>query len=151
VWIFALAAMGLAACAPSTGATTQPASVTPVVNEVPASGPFQSPSGNIRCTMATYSAGGHTVRCEVSDHDWVAAQPDGCQMNWGDRVGMEEGSAAVFGCYGQDMPAPTHTLEYGQLQTLGPISCDSESVGITCTDNSTGHFFFVSRQTVNLG
>jgi len=57
----------------------------------------------------------------------------------------------VFGCYGQDMPAPTHILEYGQIQTLGPISCDSESVGITCTDNSTGHFFFVSRQTVNLG
>ncbi|MDT5290400.1 MAG: hypothetical protein QOF88_5289 [Mycobacterium sp.] len=26
-------------------------------------------------------------------------------MNWGDRVGLEEGSAAVFGRYGQEMPA----------------------------------------------
>jgi hypothetical protein len=47
---------------PVTVTVTPPAPVTPVVNEVPASGPFQSPSGNIRCTMATYSAGGHTVR-----------------------------------------------------------------------------------------
>ena len=109
-----------AAAASIRGCSSNPHRKCPVANEVPASGPFQSPSGNIRCTMATYSAGGHTVRCEVSDHDWVATQPDGCQMNWGDRVGMEEGSAAVFGC-------------------------------ITCTDNCTGHSFFVSRQTVNLG
>jgi hypothetical protein len=30
-------------------------------------------------------------------------------MNWGDRVGLEEGSAAVFGCYGQEIPAPVTT------------------------------------------
>ncbi|MDT5298344.1 MAG: hypothetical protein QOG79_1586 [Mycobacterium sp.] len=30
-------------------------------------------------------------------------------MNWGDRVGLEEGSAAVFGCYGQEMPATVTT------------------------------------------
>jgi hypothetical protein len=123
----------------------------PVAQEVTASGPFQSPSGNIRCTMFTYSTGGNAVRCEVADHDWVATQPSGCQQNWGDRVGMEQGSAAVFGCYGQEMPAPTHTLEHGQVQTLGTISCDSEPVGITCTDNDFWHYFFVSRETVQLG
>ena len=49
------------------------------------------------------------------------------------------------------MPAATHTLEYGQIQTLGPISCDSETVGVTCIDNETGHYFAVSRETVQLG
>jgi hypothetical protein len=190
VWVIALAALALAAWAPSTGATTaqaptvtrvistttlapppatptatvtvtapppvtvtvaRPSAATPVGQHVTADGPFQSPSGNIRCAMSTYGAGGHTVRCEVADHDWVATQPDGCQMNWGDRVGLEEGSAAVFGCYGQEMPAPTHTLAYGQIQTLGSLSCDSETVGVTCIDNNTGHYFSVSRETVHLG
>jgi hypothetical protein len=64
---------------------------------------------------------------------------------------MEQGSAAVFGCYGQGMPAATHTLEYGQIQTLGSISCDSETVGVMCIDNATGHYFFISRETVQLG
>jgi hypothetical protein len=191
VWLGAVAAMALAACAPSTGATTAPvptltpvismstappppiatpvttvtvtapppvtvtvaapAPAIPVAQHVTASGPFQSPSGNIHCTMATYSTGGITTRCEVTDHDWVAVQPENCQQNWGDRVGMEQGSAAVFGCYGQEMPVPTHTLEYGQIQTLGPISCNSETVGIMCIDHDSGHYFFVSRQTVQLG
>jgi len=87
----------------------------------------------------------------LADHQWVATEPDGCQMNWGDRVGLEEGAPAVFGCYGQEMPAPTHTLEYGQIQILGSLSCDSETVGITCIDTNTGHYFFVSRDTVYLG
>jgi hypothetical protein len=193
VWVFALAAIALTACAPSTGTTTAqaptvtpvistttpapppampapptttvtvvapppvtvtvapPSTATPVGQHVTADGPFQSPSGNIRCATFTYGAGGNTVRCEVTDHDWVATQPDGCQMNWGDRVGLEEGSAAVFGCYGQEMPAATHTLEYGQIQTLGSLSCDSETVGIMCIDNNTGHYFSVSRETVHLG
>jgi hypothetical protein len=195
VWLVTLAAMALAACAPSTGASTAPvqtltpvismstptpvapstpaatpvttvtvtapppvtvtvappAPAIPVAQHVTASGPFQSPSGNILCTMATYSTGGITTRCEVTNHDWVATQPADCQQNWGDRVGMEQGSAAVFGCYGQEMPAATHTLEYGQIQTLGSISCDSETVGVMCIDNATGHYFFVSRETVQLG
>jgi hypothetical protein len=185
VWVIALAAVALTACAPSTGATAQAPTITPVIStttlapptatvtvtapppvtvtvaptsvatpvgqQFSSDGPFQSPSGNIRCAMSTYGAGGHTVRCEVADHDWVATQPDGCQMNWGDRVGLEEGSAAVFGCYGQEMPAPTHTLAYGQIQTLGSLSCDSETVGVTCIDNNTGHYFSVSRETVHLG
>jgi hypothetical protein len=166
VLLVGLAAMALAACAPSTEPITAPvptlspvismstapsAPAIPVAQHVTASGPFQSPSGNIHCNMSTYSTGGITTRCEVTNHDWVATQPANCQQNWGDRVGMEQGSAAVFGCYGQGMPAATHTLEYGQIQTLGSISCDSETVGVMCIDNATGHYFFISRETVQLG
>ncbi|KAA0087048.1 hypothetical protein CIW52_04080 [Mycolicibacterium sp. P9-64] len=131
-------------------AAPTPATI-PVGQQITSDEPFQSPSGNISCAMFTYGAGGHTVRCEVAAHDWVATQPDGCQMNWGDRVALEEGSAAVFGCYGQVMPAPTHTLAYGHIQTLGSLRCTSETVGITCVDTNTFHYFSVSRDTVQLG
>lgn len=191
VYVIGLAALALAACAPSTGATTAQAptvapvmsmstatpppappattvtvtapppvtvtaapptvATTPVGQHIASDEPFQSPSGNIQCAMFTYGAGGHTVRCEVADHHWVATQPDGCHMNWGDRVAMEEGSPAEFGCYGQEMPTPTHTLAYGQIQTLGSLRCESETVGITCTDTNTSHYFSVSRDAVHLG
>jgi hypothetical protein len=121
VLLVALAAMALAACAPSTEPSTAPVPTLrpvismstapstpaiPIAQQVTASGPFLSPSGNILCNMATYSTGGITTRCEVTNHDWVATQPANCQQNWGDRVGMEQGSAAVFGCYGQKCPPP---------------------------------------------
>jgi hypothetical protein len=197
VWVFALAALSLAACAPSTGATTAPAPTVTViatsaptpaapsapapgtivtvtapppvtvtvappappappapaapVGHITASGPFQTPSGNIRCTMFAYDSGRRSARCAVTSHDWVATQPSDCHQNWGDQVEVDQGYPAVVGCYGQDVPASTHTLEYGQIQSLGPLSCDSETVGITCTDNDTGHYFFVARETYRLG
>jgi hypothetical protein len=161
VWLLALAAATLAACAPSTGATAAPSTVTvtvapapvatPIAQQVNASGPFQSPSGNIRCTMYTSTDGLGNARCEAVHHDWVAAAPANCQLNWGDRVDLEQGSPAEVGCYGQELPAPTHTLEYGQLQTIGSIRCDSQPTGITCLDTNTWHFFSVSRETLQLG
>ena len=43
------------------------------------------------------------------------------------------------------------TLDYGQTRCLGPITCDSEPTGMTCTDTSTGHFLRVSRESYQLG
>ena len=194
VWVFALAAAGLAACAPSHSAPTAqaptltpvisttapapapqltaapptatvtvtapppvtvtvdaPAPATPAGYEVAASGPFQSPSGNIQCTIYIGTDGLSNANCAVAKHDWVATQPANCHLDWGKRVDLEAGSPAKFGCYGQEMPAPTHTLEYGQIQRVGSISCSSETVGIMCIDNDSGHYFFISRETVDLG
>jgi hypothetical protein len=101
--------------------------------------------------MFTGTDGRSNAICAAVQHDWTATQPSNCQVNWGDRVDLEEGSAARFGCYGQEMQAPTHTLGYGQIQTLGSISCDSETVGIMCIDNDAGHYFSVSRETIYVG
>jgi hypothetical protein len=128
--------------------TTVTVTATPVTQQVTTDGPFQTPSGNIRCSMSTYSTGGDTVRCEITDHTWEPDEPVGCQLNWGDRVVMDQGSMAEFGCYGQEMPAPTHTLEYGQLQTHGTLGCVSKPTGVTCTDGVSGHYFFISRDTI---
>jgi hypothetical protein len=43
------------------------------------------------------------------------------------------------------------TLDYGQTRSVGTITCDSETSGMTCTDTSTGHFLRVSRESYQLG
>ena len=148
---------------PATAATPAPVTVTatpvappappaapkPVVNQI--SGPFQSPSGNIRCNMYTSTDGRPTAMCSAAEHDWLAPKPDDCGANWGDRLDLEAGSPGRVACYGQGMPPATHTLNYGQMQQLGSITCTSDTVGIMCIDNDSGHFFKMSRQEYLVG
>jgi uncharacterized protein DUF6636 len=113
---------------------------------------FQSPSGNINCFLGTDLKDAATVTCEVKNHTWRALpRPANCPLNWGSRVRLDQGRAAELDCYAQQMPTPDQTLAYGQTKSQGPITCDSETGGMTCTDTSTGHFFRVSRDTYQLG
>lgn len=64
---------------------------------------------------------------------------------------VEPARRGAVRCYGQDLPAPERTLNYRSTWSVGTITRDSESVGMTCTDSSTGHYFFISRQTWRLG
>lgn len=113
---------------------------------------FQSPSGNIACNMRPDVDGRSDAVCEIAVHTWVAPprSPD-CHLNWGSRLRLEQGSAAVFACYHQELGAPEQTLDYGQTQSFGTITCDSEPTGVTCIDSGTGHFFRVSRDSYQLG
>jgi hypothetical protein len=120
---------------------------------VQAEGPisFRSPSGNINCTLST-PGGENAARCEVVEHTWVAsAGPPDCHLDWGDRVYLTQGNAAVAGCYAQEFPVAESTLGYGQSLSLDTITCVSEYTGMTCTDSSTGHYFSVSREIYQLG
>ena len=54
--------------------------------------------------------------------------------------------AALDGGYG-----PWPTLEYGQSQTVGSITCDSAPTAVTCTDTGSGHFFRISRDAYEVG
>jgi hypothetical protein len=48
--------------------------------------------------------------CEIREHTWVAlARPTACEGGWGDRIGMNQGSAATLDCHtdivrGSDLP-----------------------------------------------
>ena len=176
VWVFALAAVSVVGCssapdptpvptvtvtattpasAPTAAPSTSPeTTVTVTVTPQPqASGPFTSPSGNIHCTMFTGTDGQSTARCElVVDPGWVAPpRSPNCQLDWGSRLEVSEGSAAAFSCYGQDLPPTQGTLAYGQKRTLGSLVCASEPTGMTCTDSSTGSYFRISRESYQLG
>jgi hypothetical protein len=135
---------------PITKTVTSPGSPPPT-NVQPISGPFRSPSGNIRCHPFQID-GVNSVRCEAVEHTWVAPSrsPD-CQLDFGDRLELEEGSVGMFSCYGQPLPDPKETLEYGRVTEFGSISCTSESVGIMCLDNDTGHYFNLSRESYQIG
>jgi hypothetical protein len=112
---------------------------------------FRSPSGNINCTLST-PGNEIAARCEVVAHTWTAPPPSDCHLNYGDRFYLTQAGGAVVGCYGQEFgPGPFPTLGYGQSRTFGTITCDSEYTGMTCTDNSTGHYFRVSRDGYELG
>jgi hypothetical protein len=175
--LIAMAALALAGCSSSTGATavqptraatptstvtvTAAPPVTVTVSPPPttaaaqpvANGPasFASPSGNINCSLST--PGGQTqARCEVVDHTWQAQSgPPDCHQNWGSRLYLTQGGDATLGCYGQDFPPVSETLDYGQSRSFGTLTCDSETTGITCTDTSTGHYFRAARDSYELG
>jgi hypothetical protein len=117
-------------------------------------GAFQSPSGNVNCLIGTFVGGDddNFVYCDVANRIWVAPpRPADCPLVWGSRFRLDEGKAAGFGCYHQELPAPESTLDYGQRRSVGPITCDSEPAGMTCTDGSTGHFFRISRESYQFG
>ena len=134
---------------------TAPPAVTATVAGPPIAAPvvytgtgaFRSPSGNIACAMFASD-----VRCDVADHSWVAPPKTlDCHLDWGSRFKLAQGGGAVFDCYAQELPAPEQILGYGDSRTLGSITCDSESTGMTCTDGNTGHYFRISRETYEIG
>jgi hypothetical protein len=76
----------------------------------------------------------------------------------GNRVPTCSFGRATLPCLGAHMrQLPDHrlgnfpTLGYGQTHTVGAITSDSEPPGVRCTDSSTGHFFFDSRESYQLG
>jgi hypothetical protein len=110
---------------------------------------FQSPSGNVGCSL---NPGG--ASCEIKDYTWfIPPPPDYSVGGRGNIFILARGSAPVAGVWHSDhqFPDGSPTLDFGQSRTAGTITCDSESAGMTCTDSSTGHFFRVSRESYQVG
>ena len=115
---------------------------------------FLSPSGNIVCFVSTSFDGTNGAECEIRDYTYMAPpKSPGCQLgSWGDRFSLKQGSAPVGHCHGDTNFVPgLPILPYGQTRSAGPITCNSEASGVTCTDRSTGHFFRLSRESYQLG
>jgi hypothetical protein len=113
---------------------------------------FESPSGNIVCSISGASAGKASAGCEIRNHTWAIPSPPGWYLGGGcDRFVLDQGSAPVTHCHTDTsfVPGPP-VLDYGQTDSIGAITCNSEPTGITCTDTSTGHFFRVSRESYQL-
>lgn len=112
---------------------------------------FQSPTGNIDCGIGLLNNNAFAL-CEIGAHTWIAPpRPSSCEGGWGDRIGMDQGSSPALGCHTDTLRGTTQpVLGYGKTLAAGPISCDSEPTGMTCTDASTGHFFRISRDAYEL-
>ncbi|OBJ62340.1 DUF6636 domain-containing protein [Mycobacterium sp. 1423905.2] len=110
---------------------------------------FQSPSGNIYCTLDS-----STAACDISEFTYQPPPPPECAQHiaWGSRFRLTKGKSAVIECHGDTLKVPGEaTLNYGQTVSAGTITCSSEQSGVKCTDASTGHYFRVSRDSYNLG
>jgi hypothetical protein len=124
---------------------------------------FSSPSGNVRCLMIGENGPAPIAMCQISDFTYsipqgAAVQQDGspCEPNTvsGRDIRVDQGKQAYVTCsysaigsgFGQ-WPA----LAYGQTRSLGALTCDSEPLGMTCTDGGTGHFFRISRDSYQVG
>jgi hypothetical protein len=98
---------------------------------------FRTPSKNIACALTSKS-----VRCDILRKDWKPPpKPADCVLDWGFGVFIENGRAN-FICAGDSViGAATTTLAYGKALRSGHLLCDSESVALRCSDETTGHGF----------
>jgi hypothetical protein len=105
---------------------------------------FQSPSGNISCSLLT-----NTVQCDIGERDWSLP---GCAPDRA--VSLMLGvNAPTVKCHtvGSLLAPGIPNLDYGQMRVAGAISCRSEPSGMRCTNTNTGRYFNVSVAAYQLG
>lgn len=111
---------------------------------------FQTPSGNIFCTIDSSGAA-----CDIQQYTYTPPPPPECaqHISWGSRFRLNPGKPGVVECHGDTLQLPGEpTLAYGKSISAGSITCSSsEQDGVKCTDSSSGHYFRVSRDSFNLG
>jgi hypothetical protein len=126
---------------------------------------YQSPSRNIVCAFGYYANQGPGVAhvdCYIGEYTYPAPIDGKTQRPCADDpngFSLAQGMGQpLFHCDpgGVARTAVLHavglqTLDYGQMSSIGAITCDSETAGMTCTDTSTGHFFRVSGESYQLG
>jgi hypothetical protein len=117
-----------------------------VTREITASFAFSTPSRNIGCYVSSDSA-----RCDIQKKTWTAPpKPADCDLDFGNGVAVVKTEKATVVCAGDTVPGAKEVLEYGEVVRVGSFLCDSESSGVRCTNEDSGHGFTVSRQAYTL-
>jgi hypothetical protein len=106
---------------------------------------FRTPSGNIHCAFMEFD-GEAFIRCDIRDYTASFRKPADCDLDYGGafEISPKAKRGAVL-CAGDTVMNPeAGELGYGEGFEQGGLSCQSETSGITCS-NESGHGFFVSR------
>lgn len=113
---------------------------------------FQSPSGNIHCSLASDEADSDMARCDIVEATWSPPpRPADCDLAWGSSVSVGGSGRADFDCAGDTVMDPANpVLRYGQASASGGVRCTSRESGMTCTASATGHGFELSRDAYRL-
>jgi hypothetical protein len=111
---------------------------------------FASPSGNIRCILSGQDGPAPVAMCQIGHityavppglpRDEINGGPCPSGSDDGRDFMLEQGKPGFLRCDWSALGSgfgPWPTLDYGQTRSLGPITCDSEQSGMTCTDTST--------------
>ena len=108
---------------------------------------FKTPSSNIGCYVSA-----DATRCDVREHTWAPPpKPPSCDLDWGSGIQISGTAKPEFVCAGDTALDPASTvLGYGQRTRQGSIVCTSEAAGVTCTNEGSGHGFFLSRDSYKI-
>jgi hypothetical protein len=111
---------------------------------------FQNSSGNVSCNL---SSGG--AACEISNRAYtVSTPPPPCAQHsaWGDRFSLNQGGTVQMDCHNDTLHVQgEQVVNDGQTLAAGTLTCTSETAAMRCTDSSTGHFFYVSPGSYQIG
>jgi zinc-ribbon domain len=129
-------------------ATPQKAAPAPATSAPKSSGAthsysgFQTPSGNIHCSMTDY------LRCDILKNDVVVTKPADCDLDYGNAFSMEFGAGAPYRLCAGDTVASNSTpiLAYGEKNTVGVFTCESTTAALICK-NTAGSYMSLSRQS----
>jgi len=128
---------------------------------------FVTPSGQIVCLLSSDG-----VRCDyfAEDKAWQAPQPGNCDIDTGWSLSVDR--TAGTSCVGDSIVAKAAkgsgfeswhrpgdpavawngltlaALPYGATIVVTTFRCDNLSSGVTCENESTGHGFFMSRESI---
>lgn len=109
--------------------------------------PFQSPSGNIQCTLGEGFEGPADVECTIVERGGQPAAPAlaACGAGTAHNFAMSERGSVQVSCVsaprGRSLGAE---VPYGVTATWGALACTSTRRGFECR-NGDGHGFFLSR------
>jgi hypothetical protein len=119
----------------------------PTATQIVHESAFQTPSGNIGCSLIDGLA-----RCDIEHRSWSPpARPSSCpdEVDFGQGLEVSaEDTAAQFVCAGDTARDPSSPkLAYGTGTQVGAFLCVSEEDGLSCRDTESGHGFFISIQS----
>jgi len=95
-----------------------------------------------------------TARCDLRQRSWSPpARPKSCPnvVDFGQGLIVSSSGPGQLVCAGDtalDPSAPT--LPYGTDTVVGGFRCASRTTGMTCTNASDGHGFFIARETYRI-
>ena len=104
---------------------------------------FRSPSANIGCELVAGFA-----RCDIAKRNWSPPpRPANCPLDYGQGLEVGRSGTGHLVCAGDTALNPqAMALGYGSSSRVDSITCASTTDGMTCTNNVTGHGFFISIQ-----
>ena len=115
-------------------------------NSNSASTNFVTPSGNIYCALVGEDK--DTLRCEIlSMLNPIPSQPypGYCEFDWGAGFLLPKYDRPEILCISDTIRGSDYILSYGSTWTNSGFKCESQTIGLTCT-NSNKQGFFLSRE-----
>jgi hypothetical protein len=111
---------------------------------------FQNAAGNVSCNLGSSGAA-----CEIGNRAYTipSPPPPPCAQHsaWGDRFSLSS-SGVTIDCHNDTLHLQGEpVLGDGQTSTSGTFSCTAEPSAMRCTDSASGHFFYMSPGSYQIG